>query len=58
MIVHARDDAGAGIGPWIPALWHVSSYCPLAQSDEQLSVPPLTPPSGRTVAPLLTPQMF
>lgn len=33
---------------------HVISYWEAPQIEVQLSVPPDTPPSGRTVAPLLT----
>jgi hypothetical protein len=33
---------------------HLISYCDSPQSDWQLSVPPNTPPSSRTMAPLLT----
>ncbi len=36
------------------ALMHVISYCEEPQTEVQLSVPPVTPPSRFTVAPLLT----
>lgn len=44
----------AGSGPAFVSM-HVISYCPVPQSDWQLSVPPDTPPSlAFTVAPLPT----
>jgi len=57
MTRHPSDVAGSGIGPLVPMLVQVISYCPAPQSDLQLSVPPDTPPSSPfTVAPLLTSQ--
>jgi hypothetical protein len=49
MTSHPREGSGLGAAPM-----QVISYCEGPQREWQLSVPPDTPPSGRTVAPLLT----
>jgi hypothetical protein len=54
MTLHPSDGSGSGIDVDAPPLVHVSSYRDGSHVDVQVSVPPDTPPSGRTVAPLLT----
>jgi hypothetical protein len=59
MIVHPSDGSGSGIpfGFGLP-LVHVSSYSDAPHNEVHVSVPFATPPSGRTVAPLLTWQVW
>jgi hypothetical protein len=50
MTVHPSDGSGLALG----ASMQESSYWESPQSDVHVSVPFTTPPSARTVAPLLT----
>jgi hypothetical protein len=55
MMAHPREAAGAGIDcPKLEPVEQTSSNCDAGHGAAQLSVPPMTPPSTKTVAPLLT----